>query len=86
MPIDLKSFDEGKEVEVGERSNRKVQVMQFLSDNKRKAFTQKEIAEKLSINPTHARGILMSMVEEGTATRKLVTVDGKNRIFYALKA
>jgi predicted ArsR family transcriptional regulator len=84
-PLNASEFEaKGKAVEIKERVDRKSEVLAFLEKNAKEAYTQKEVADKLAIQQTQARSVLMNLIEEGKVRRAEVQVDGKLHIYYAL--
>jgi len=84
MPIDVQTFvDEGETVAEGPRAVRKGQVLEFLKQNARQAYTQREVADALEMNPTQARSILMGLIEDGAVSRKQVDNGKRVLIYYA---
>ena len=84
MPIDMKQFEkEGEEVTGEKKAARKEQVLELLKEHKSQAYTQREVADALEINPTQARSILMGLVEDGHVDRKQVDNGKKVLIYYA---
>lgn len=84
MPINLSKFeDEGEEVTGKPRAARKEQVEDFLKQNAKQAYTQKEVASALKMNPTQARSVLMGLLEDGIVDRKMVDNGKRVLIYYA---
>jgi len=76
MPIDVKTLeDQGTEV-IGTIRNADVQnsVYDYLKNNKKSAFTQKEIADALGIRPQQARQCLHALLKKGKVARKACDV------------
>lgn len=84
MPIPLKDFEEGKEPVAGQRSGEdyKAKITEFLTKNKKNAYTQRELASELGYEDSRTiRSPLVSMEKAKLVERKEVptTNNGKTR-------
>jgi predicted ArsR family transcriptional regulator len=83
-PIEATEFEsKGVPVEARERVDRKNEVLTYLTENLKSAFTQKEVADHFDMQQTQARSVLMALIEDGKVRRKEVKVDESPRIYYA---
>ena len=79
MAIDVKTLEtEGKEVEQIDNRHAQRDVLVFMQENKKTAYTQKDISVELGMKPQQARQILHALKAKGTVSCKAIAVSTKS--------